>query len=42
MDDAAGECFDKVSRMLGGPYPGGSRIGEKAEKWKEKVIARNE
>ncbi len=42
LDDAAGECFDKVSRMLGGPYPGGSRIGEKAEKWKEKVIARNE
>jgi N6-L-threonylcarbamoyladenine synthase len=23
LDDAAGECFDKVSRMLGGPYPGG-------------------
>ncbi|HCY21435.1 TPA: hypothetical protein DIC40_06395 [Patescibacteria group bacterium] len=22
LDDAAGECFDKVSRMLGGPYPG--------------------
>lgn len=21
LDDAAGECFDKVSRMLGGPYP---------------------
>ena len=20
-DDAAGECFDKVARMLGGPYP---------------------
>jgi N6-L-threonylcarbamoyladenine synthase len=30
LDDAAGECFDKVSRMLGGPYPGGQRIGEKA------------
>ena len=22
LDDAAGECFDKVARMLGGPYPG--------------------
>jgi len=21
LDDAAGECFDKVARMLGGPYP---------------------
>lgn len=30
LDDAAGECFDKVARMLGGPYPGGARIGEKA------------
>ncbi len=31
-DDAAGECFDKVSRMLWGPYPGGVRISEKALK----------
>lgn len=30
LDDAAGECFDKVSRMLGGPYPGGLRISQKA------------
>ena len=30
LDDAAGECFDKVSRMLGGPYPWWQRIGEKA------------
>jgi len=34
LDDAAGECFDKVSRMLGGPYPGWVRIGEKATQWK--------
>ncbi len=34
LDDAAGECFDKVARMLGGPYPGGQRIAEKAAKWK--------
>lgn len=30
LDDAAGECFDKVSRMLGGPYPGGQWISERA------------
>ncbi|MFA7298825.1 MAG: tRNA (adenosine(37)-N6)-threonylcarbamoyltransferase complex transferase subunit TsaD [Candidatus Absconditabacterales bacterium] len=30
LDDAAGECFDKVARMMGGPYPGGQRISEKA------------
>ena len=34
LDDAAGECFDKVSRMLGGPYPGWARIGERAAQWK--------
>jgi len=25
-DDAVGECFDKVARMLGLPYPGGPQI----------------
>lgn len=34
LDDAAGECFDKVARMLGGPYPGWQRISEKASQWK--------
>jgi N6-L-threonylcarbamoyladenine synthase len=35
LDDAAGECFDKVARMLGGPYPGGARIAERASRsWK--------
>ena len=34
LDDAAGECFDKVARMLGGPYPGGQRIWEKASQGK--------
>jgi N6-L-threonylcarbamoyladenine synthase len=32
LDDAAGECFDKVARMLGGPYPGGQWISEQAAK----------
>lgn len=26
LDDAAGECFDKVARLLGLPYPGGPEI----------------
>lgn len=31
-DDAAGECFDKVARTLGYPYPGGKYIDEAAKK----------
>jgi len=30
-DDAAGEAFDKVARMLGLPYPGGPHISKLAE-----------
>ncbi len=29
-DDASGECFDKVARMLGGEYPGGPWISKMA------------
>ena len=32
MDDAAGEAFDKVARMLGLPYPGGPVIEALAKK----------
>jgi N6-L-threonylcarbamoyladenine synthase len=32
VDDAAGEAFDKVARMLGLPYPGGPEISRLAEK----------
>jgi N6-L-threonylcarbamoyladenine synthase len=32
LDDAAGEAFDKVARMLGLPYPGGPEISQLAEK----------
>lgn len=32
LDDAAGEAFDKVGRLLGLPYPGGPSIQEAAEK----------
>mgnify|MGYP003393831341 FL=1 len=31
-DDAVGEAFDKVARMLGLPYPGGPEISKLAEK----------
>ncbi|MGB9763410.1 MAG: tRNA (adenosine(37)-N6)-threonylcarbamoyltransferase complex transferase subunit TsaD [Minisyncoccia bacterium] len=31
-DDAAGECFDKTSRILGLGYPGGPAISKEAEK----------
>lgn len=30
-DDAAGEAFDKVARLLGFPYPGGPEISKAAE-----------
>jgi len=31
VDDAAGEAFDKVARLLGLPYPGGPQIDRAAE-----------
>ncbi len=34
LDDAAGECFDKVARMLWWSYPWWPRIADKASKWK--------
>lgn len=30
-DDAAGECFDKVARVLGMPYPGGKALDDKSK-----------
>ena len=33
LDDAAGETFDKVSKMLGGPYPWWPWISTQALKW---------
>jgi N6-L-threonylcarbamoyladenine synthase len=32
LDDAAGEAFDKVARLIGLPYPGGPSIQEAASK----------
>ena len=31
LDDAAGEAFDKVAKMLGLPYPGGPQIARSAQ-----------
>ncbi len=33
-DDAIGECFDKVARVLGFPYPGGALIDQHAKSGK--------
>jgi N6-L-threonylcarbamoyladenine synthase len=35
LDDACGESFDKVSKLIGGGYPGGPAIEHFAEKGKE-------
>lgn len=36
LDDAVGEAFDKVARMLGLPYPGGPEISKQASTAREK------
>ena len=35
LDDAAGECFDKVGRVLGMPYPGGAALDRAAQRGDE-------
>ncbi len=39
LDDAAGEAFDKVAKMLGLPYPGGPAIDRLAAKGNAKAFA---
>ena len=36
LDDAAGECFDKVGRVLGMPYPGGAALDKAAQQGDDK------
>lgn len=36
LDDAAGECFDKVGRVLGMPYPGGAAVDKAARQGDER------
>lgn len=38
LDDAVGECFDKVAKMLGLPYPGGPQIEQIAKKGNPKAF----
>ena len=37
-DDAVGEAFDKVARMLDLPYPGGPQISKLAEEERERIF----
>jgi N6-L-threonylcarbamoyladenine synthase len=39
LDDAAGEAFDKVARLLGLPYPGGVHIDRQAREGNAEAIA---
>ena len=36
-DDAAGECFDKIARILGIGYPGGPAVAEQARQYGLKI-----
>lgn len=38
QDDACGECFDKVARVLGLPYPGGPEIEKIAQKGNANIV----
>ena len=38
VDDAAGECFDKVAKLLGLPYPGGPELDVLAEEGDPKAF----
>lgn len=38
LDDAAGEAFDKVARMMGLPYPGGPEISKLATKARSESV----
>lgn len=38
-DDAVGEAYDKVARILGLPYPGGPQVSHYADEWKKKKSA---
>lgn len=39
VDDAAGECFDKVAKLIGLPYPGGPQLDKLAALGNPKAIA---
>lgn len=37
-DDAVGECFDKIARVMGIPYPGGAEMDRLAAKGNKKAV----
>src|SRR5699024_12605030 len=37
LDDAAGEAFDKIARVLELPYPGGARIDQLSKEGNESI-----
>lgn len=39
-DDAVGEAFDKVARVLGLPYPGGPAVSKLAKTWRDEEETR--
>lgn len=39
LDDAVGEAYDKVARILGLPYPGGPQISKLAKTYRDAVTA---
>src|SRR5439155_1024057 len=39
VDDAAGECFDKVAKLIGLPYPGGPALEKPAEDGNSRAFA---
>lgn len=39
LDDAAGECFDKVARVLGMPYPGGAALDKASQQGDESTYS---
>ena len=39
LDDAVGEAFDKVAKLLGLPYPGGPAVAREAEAGDERAIS---
>ncbi len=41
-DDAVGEAFDKVAKMLGLPYPGGPEIARRAQQHFEHTLSQSE
>lgn len=37
QDDAAGEAFDKVAKLLGLPYPGGPEVATRADEFRARI-----